>query len=115
MSTQPAYIHIELPVTKQTLEICIGFSWGGDATNEVARRDSRAFKDAVLATIQTTLDADGLLLCEMVRESRLLNGSYRYSGGCTREKVQGVLDTAVEAVTRKVGLMRPCAAVLIER
>lgn len=115
MSVQPAYVDIELPETGQTVEICIGFSWGGDATKEIAHADSYAFKDAVLSVIKTSLDADRLLVSEMADESHPLNGNYRYRGGRSSEKVQAVLDAAVRAVTQKVGLTRPCSAVLVER
>lgn len=115
MSIQPAYVDIELPLTGQTMEICIGFSWGGDATKEITRADSCAFKDAVLAAIKAALDTDSLLVSEMAEESHPLNGNCRYRGGRTSEKVQVVLDASVEEVTQGIGQIRPCAVVLVER
>lgn len=115
MSIQPAFVDIELPSNGHIMELCIGFSWGGDATKQVARADSAAFKDAVLATVKAALDADRRLVNEMAAESHPLNGQYRYRGGCTSEKVQAVLDAAVETVTQRVRLSRSCVAVLVER
>lgn len=115
MSLQPAFTDIEHSCNGQLIELCIGFSWGGDATKEVARADTSAFKDAVLAAFKTALDADRLLVNEIAEESHPMNEQYRYRGGKTSEKVQAHLDAAVEAVTQRVRLSRPCAAVLVER
>lgn len=115
MSIQPAFFDIEIPGNSQLMEICIGFSWGGDATVEIARVDSYAFKDAVLAAFQAALAAEPRLVIAMAEESRPLNGQRRYGGGRTREQAQALLDNAVESASRGVRLSRPCAAVLVER
>lgn len=115
MSIQPTFLDIEIPNNGQIMEICIGFSWGGDATKEVARTDSYAFKDSVLTAFKVALAAEQRLVSEMAEESRPLNGQYRYSGGRTSKNVQALLDKAVESATQGVRLSRPCDAVLVER
>lgn len=115
MSIQPAYIDIETPIIGHPLEIHIGFSWGGDATKEVARADSRAFKDAVVTVVKSVLDISPLLVGEMAKESCPLNGKYRYLGGRTSEKVQAILDAAVETVAQRSPVSRSCVAILMKR
>lgn len=115
MSIQPTFFDIEIPGNSQLMEVCIGFSWGGDATVEIARADSHAFKDAVLAAFQAALAAAPGLVLAMAEESHPLNGQCRYSGGRTSKQAQALLDNAVESASRGVRLSRPCAAVLMER
>lgn len=114
MSIQPAILSIELPDNCRRMEVCIGFSWGGDATKEVARADVYAFKDSVLAAFKEALADDRCLMIAMADESSPRNGQYRYCGGRTSEKAQTILAAAVESATEQVQLSRPCCAVIVE-
>jgi len=114
MSVQPAFIDVALP-EDQSLELCIGFSWGGDATKEISRADSSAFKDAVLVAIKRALEAEESLVVAMSAEAHSANGYSRYRGGHTSQMVQELLDHAVEAVAKQMPLPRRCDAVLVTR
>lgn len=115
MSVRPAYFRIEAPSSIEAMEVCIGFAWGGDATQEVSRADRHAFKEVVLERFRASLEEEPELLDAMMAESHPHDGQRRYRGGVKDEHVQAKLDEAVSAAMQQVCPGRPCSAVLVVR